>query len=44
MSWGQPDKVISSPGGSGFLEEWINFDRRIHLFLHNGFITNWQQL
>ena len=44
MSWGQPDKVISSPGGSGFLEEWIYFDRRIHLFLHNGFITNWQQL
>jgi hypothetical protein len=43
MSWGQPDKVISSPGASGFLEEWIYFDRRIHLFLSNGFITNWQQ-
>jgi hypothetical protein len=43
MSWGQPDKVMSSPGASGFLEEWIYFDRRIHLFLHNGFITNWQQ-
>jgi hypothetical protein len=43
MSWGQPDRVISSPGASGFLEEWIYFDRRIHLFLNNGFITNWQQ-
>jgi hypothetical protein len=43
MSWGQPDKVISSPGASGFLEEWVYFDRRIHLFLSNGFITNWQQ-
>lgn len=44
MSWGQPDKVLSSPGASSFLEEWIYFDRRIHLFLNNGFVTNWQQL
>jgi hypothetical protein len=43
MSWGQPDKMNSSPGASGWLEEWIYFDRRIHLFLHNGFVTNWQQ-
>jgi hypothetical protein len=43
MSWGQPDRVISSPGASGFLEEWIYFDRRVHLFLNNGFVTNWQQ-
>jgi hypothetical protein len=43
MSWGQPDKVMSSPGASGFLEEWIYFDRRIHLFINNGFLTNWQQ-
>ena len=43
MSWGQPDKVNSSPGASGVLEEWIYFDRRIHLFLQNGFVTNWQQ-
>jgi hypothetical protein len=43
MSWGQPDRIMSSPGASGFLEEWIYFDHRIHLFLHNGFITNWQQ-
>jgi hypothetical protein len=43
MSWGQPDKVMSSPGASGFLEEWIYFDRRIHLFLNNGYLTNWQQ-
>jgi hypothetical protein len=43
MSWGQPDKMVSSPGASGFLEEWIYFDRQIHLYLRNGFITNWQQ-
>jgi hypothetical protein len=43
MSWGQPDRMLTSPGASGFLEEWIYFDRRIHLFLNNGFITNWQQ-
>ena len=43
MSWGQPDKIVSSPGASGFLEEWIYFDRQIHLYLSNGFITNWQQ-
>lgn len=43
MSWGQPDRMLSSPGASGFLEEWIYFDRRIHLFLNNGFVTNWQQ-
>jgi hypothetical protein len=42
MSWGQPDKAMSSPGASGFLEEWVYFDRRIHLYLHNGFLTNWQ--
>ena len=43
MSWGQPDKVSNSPGASGFLEEWTYFDRRMHLFLTNGFVTNWQQ-
>jgi len=43
MSWGQPDKIISSPGASGFLEEWTYFDRQIRLYLSNGFITNWQQ-
>jgi hypothetical protein len=43
MSWGQPDKLISVPGASGFLEEWIYFDRQMHLYLHNGFVTNWQQ-
>lgn len=43
MSWGQPDKIVSSPGASGFLEEWIYFDRKVHLFLRNGAITNWQQ-
>jgi hypothetical protein len=43
MSWGQPDRVSSSPGASGFLEEWTYFDRRLHLFLTNGVVTNWQQ-
>jgi hypothetical protein len=43
MSLGLPDKVSSSPGASGFLEEWTYFDRRMHLFLTNGFVTNWQQ-
>jgi hypothetical protein len=43
MSWGQPDKIISSPGASGFLEEWTYFDRQIRLYLSNGFMTNWQQ-
>jgi hypothetical protein len=43
MSWGQPDKVINSPGASGFLEEWVYFERQIHLILSNGFVTNWQQ-
>ena len=42
MSWGQPDKVNSSPGSSGFVEEWLYFDQRMHLFLHDGFVTNWQ--
>jgi hypothetical protein len=43
MSWGQPDKIISSPGASGFLEEWVYFERQVHLFLSNGYVTNWQQ-
>lgn len=43
MSWGQPDKVNSSPGASGFLEEWVYFARRAHVFLENGFLTNWQE-
>jgi hypothetical protein len=43
MAWGQPDRVNSSPGASGFLEEWTYFDRRLHLFLTNGVVTNWQQ-
>jgi hypothetical protein len=43
MSWGQPDQVNSSPGPSGYLEEWIYFDRQMHLFLNGGFVTNWQK-
>ncbi|MGQ4807199.1 hypothetical protein NKDENANG_00543 [Candidatus Entotheonellaceae bacterium PAL068K] len=42
MSWGQPDKVTSSPGSSGYIEEWIYYDRRHRLYLTNGFVTNWQ--
>lgn len=42
MSWGQPDKVNSSPGASGYVEEWIYFNRPVHLYLRNGFVTNWQ--
>lgn len=42
MSWGQPDKVNSSPGASGYLEEWVYFHRPLHLYLKDGFVTNWQ--
>jgi hypothetical protein len=42
MSWGQPDRVNSSPGSSGYLEKWSYFGRRTHVFLRNGFVTNWQ--
>ena len=42
MSWGQPDKVNGVPGSSGFLEEWIYYGRRVHMFLENGTVTNWQ--
>ncbi|MCZ6875594.1 MAG: hypothetical protein O7G88_19055 [bacterium] len=42
MSWGRPDKVNSSPGSSGYLEEWIYFNRPLHLYLKDGFVTNWQ--
>ena len=42
MSWGQPDKVNSSPGSSGYIEEWIYFNRPVHLYLRDGFVTNWQ--
>jgi hypothetical protein len=43
MSWGIPDKINGVPGAAGTLEEWIYFDRRIHVFLDNGTVTNWQQ-
>lgn len=44
MSWGQPDKMQILPSSSSVLEEWIYFDRRLHLFLENGYVTNWQQM
>jgi hypothetical protein len=43
MSWGLPDKITSVPGSAGTLEEWIYFPRRMHVFLHSGTVTNWQQ-
>lgn len=43
MSWGLPDKVNGVPGAAGTLEEWLYFDRRAHVFLDNGTVTNWQQ-
>jgi hypothetical protein len=43
MSWGLPDKITSVPGATGTLEEWIYFDKRVHVFLDNGTVTNWQQ-
>lgn len=44
MSWGQPDKAQVMPSSSGTLEEWVYFDKRMHLFLENGYVTNWQQM
>ena len=43
MSWGLPDKITSVPGAVGPLEEWVYFSKRVHLFLDNGVLTNWQQ-
>lgn len=43
MSWGLPDKITSVPGATGTIEELIYFDRRMHVFLNNGTVTNWQQ-
>ncbi len=43
MSWGLPDRVNEIPGSSGTIEEWIYFQTGMHLFLHNGLVTNWQQ-
>jgi len=43
MSWGLPDKINGVPGFAGRLEEWIYFAKRVHIFLDNGTVTNWQQ-
>ena len=43
MSWGLPDKINAVPGFAGRLEEWIYFAKRVHIFLDNGTVTNWQQ-
>jgi hypothetical protein len=43
MSWGLPDKINGVPGATGTLEEWIYFAKRVHVFLDNGTVTNWQQ-
>lgn len=42
MSWGQPDKVHGTPGASGVWEQWLYHGRHIHLYLQNGFLTNWE--
>ncbi len=44
MSWGQPDKTQVLPSSSSTLEEWIYFDKGMHLFMENGYVTNWQQM
>ena len=44
MSWGRPDKAEVMPSSSSTLEEWVYFDKRMHLFLENGYVTNWQQM
>jgi hypothetical protein len=44
MSWGQPDKAQVMPSSASTLEEWVYFDKRMHLFLENGLVTNWQQM
>lgn len=44
MSWGQPDKTQVFPSSASTLEEWIYFNKRMHLFLENGYVTNWQQM
>ena len=43
MSWGLPDKITNVSGSAGTLEEWTYFSKRMHLFLANGLVTNWQQ-
>ncbi len=44
MSWGQPDKTQVMPSSSSTLEAWVYFDKGMHLFLENGYVTNWQQM
>jgi hypothetical protein len=44
MSWGQPDKAQVMPSSTSTLEEWVYFDKRMHLYLENGYVTNWQQM
>lgn len=44
MSWGQPDKAQVMPSSASTLEEWVYFDKHMHLFLENGYVTNWQQM
>lgn len=44
MSWGDPDKAQLMPSSASVLEEWIYFDKRLHLYLENGYVTNWRQM
>ena len=44
MSWGDPDKAQTMPSSASVLEEWIYFDKRLHLYFENGYVTNWRQM
>jgi hypothetical protein len=44
MSWGEPDRAQIMPSSASVLEEWIYFDKRLHLYLENGYVTNWRQM
>jgi hypothetical protein len=44
MSWGQPDKKQVLPSSTTVLEEWLYFDRRIHLYLEDGLVRNWVEM
>lgn len=44
MTWGVPDKANAMPGATSVVEEWIYFDKGMHVFLKNGFVTNWHRM
>jgi hypothetical protein len=44
MTWGIPDKANAMPGATSVIEEWVYYDKGMHVFLKNGFVTNWQRM